>query len=112
MPPSSATAEYLDTEPSRQEVDRMPGATMLEFGTPWCGYCMSIRPLVQARVADYPQVRHLRVEDGPGRPLGRSYGVKLWPTFVFLRDGREVARLVRPRDPAALGHALQKVTQS
>jgi thioredoxin 1 len=108
---NAAASDYLDTEPARHEVDRMPGPTVLEFGTPWCGYCISIRPLVKARLAQHPQVRHLRVEDGPGRPLGRSYGIKLWPTFVFLRDGREVGRLVRPRDPAALGHALQKVTQ-
>lgn len=107
----SAVADYLEDEPPRADVDRLPGATMLEFGTPWCGYCISIRPLVQARLAEHPQVRHLRIEDGPGRPLGRSFGIRLWPTFVFLRDGREVARLVRPRDPAALGHALQKVTQ-
>jgi len=102
------TADYLEAEPSRTEVDELHGATVLEFGTPWCGYCISIRPLVEARMAEYPQVRHLRIEDGPGRPLGRSFGIRLWPTFVFLRDGREVARLVRPRDPAALGHALQK----
>jgi thioredoxin 1 len=37
-------------------------------------------------------VRHVKVEDGSGRRLGRSFGVKLWPTLVFLRDGREVAR--------------------
>ena len=55
-------------------------------------------------------MRHLKVEDGPGRPLGRSFGVKLWPTFVFLRDGKETARLVRPRDPSALRQALQKIT--
>ena len=55
----------------------MHGATVLEFGTPWCGYCISIRPLVAARMAEHPQVRHLRIEDGPGRPLGRSFGIKL-----------------------------------
>ena len=110
---SNATASHdLGTEPARHEVDRMPGPTVLEFGTPWCGYCISIGPLVKARLAEHPQVRHLRVEDGSGRPLGRSYGIKLWPTFVLLRDGREVARLVRPRDPAALGQALQKLVQS
>jgi len=43
-------------------------------------------------------VRHLKIEDGPGRPLGRSFRVKLWPTLVFLRDGVEVARVVRPAD--------------
>jgi thioredoxin 1 len=42
-------------------------------------------------------VRHIKVEDGPGRVLGRSYGVTLWPTLVFLQDGREIGRLVRPR---------------
>jgi thioredoxin 1 len=51
---------------------------------------------VAALVRRHPDVRHLPVEDGPGQPLGRSFQVKLWPTFVFLRDGRVVRRLVRP----------------
>ena len=47
-------------------------------------------------LADHPQWQHLKVEDGSGRALGRSFRVKLWPTLVFLRDGQEIARLVRP----------------
>ncbi|HUL80128.1 MAG TPA: thioredoxin, partial [Vicinamibacteria bacterium] len=35
-------------------------------------------------------------EDGPGRPLGRSFQVRLWPNLVFLRDGRVVRQLARP----------------
>jgi thioredoxin 1 len=54
-------------------------------------------------------VRHIKVEDGPGRPLGRSFRVKLWPTLVFLREGREVARLVRPADPVAIEQALAQL---
>ena len=46
----------------------------------------------------YADVRHLRVEDGRGRPLGRSFRIKLWPSLVLLRDGEEVARVVRPRE--------------
>ena len=45
-----------------------------------------------------PGLKHLKVEDGRGRPLGRSFGVKLWPTLIALQDGREVARVVRPAD--------------
>jgi thioredoxin 1 len=41
-------------------------------------------------------VSHVKVEDGPGRPLGRSFRVKLWPSFVFLRDGAVVRQLARP----------------
>ena len=40
----------------------------------------------------------LRIEDGRGRPLGRAYQVKLWPTLILLRVGRELARVVRPRE--------------
>jgi thioredoxin 1 len=43
-----------------------------------------------------PEVRHVKVEDGRGRALGRSFQVRLWPNLVFLRDGRVVRQLARP----------------
>lgn len=43
-----------------------------------------------------------RSEDGSGRPLGRSFRVKLWPTLVFLKDGKEIERVVRPTDTGAI----------
>ena len=87
-------------EPSRAEVDALSGSALIEFGTTWCGHCRAVQAPLAAALAKHPDVRHIRVEDGPGRPLGRSYRVKLWPTLVFLKDGQEVARLVRPRAPA------------
>ena len=72
--------------PSLADVQAWQGLTLLEFGTEWCGHCRAAQPNWQ----------HCKVEDGPGRPLGRSYRVKLWPTLVLLRDGQEVGRLVRP----------------
>ena len=53
-----------------------------------------------------PQRRPFRIEDGRGRPLGRSYRVKLWPTLVVLRDGEEVARVVRPQERGEVEQAL------
>lgn len=83
-------------ELTRDDVDRLPGLVLLEFGTEWCGFCRAVRPQVGTLLKKYPQVRHVSVEDGPGKPLGRSFRVKLWPTFVFLRDGQVVQLLVRP----------------
>jgi thioredoxin 1 len=91
---------------SRSDVDALPGATLLVFGATWCGVCRATAPTIRSALAGHPGVRHLKIEDGAGRPLGRSFGVKLWPTLVFLRDGRETARLVRPRDAASIGDAL------
>lgn len=86
----------MGTEPTRAEVDALPGVVLLEFGASWCGYCQVRRPQLPALLQEHPGVQHLWVEDGPGRPLGRSFRVKLWPTFIFLRDGQEAGRLVRP----------------
>ena len=83
-------------EPTRTEVEAWPGATVLEFGAGWCPICQEARPTIDHVLAGAPHVRHVVVEDGPGRPLGRSYRIKLWPTLVLLRDGAEVARVVRP----------------
>lgn len=102
---------HLETAPERSAVDALRGATLLEFGTPWCGHCQRAQPLIAAALAAAPQVEHLKVEDGPGRALGRSYRVKLWPTLVFLRDGQEVARLVRPQQPQEIADALAGITE-
>ena len=103
------TTEFAGTEPTRAEIDALPESVVVEFGASWCGYCMTAQPLIAEAFAAYPQVRHIKVEDGPGRPLGRSFRVKLWPTLVFLRGGVEVARLVRPTESAAIAEALAQI---
>lgn len=105
-----ATPSYSPEQPERAEVTGYPGPVVLEFGTDWCGFCRGAQPLVERALADYPGVRHLKVEDGPGRVLGRSFRVKLWPTLVFLRDGVELARVVRPTSAGSLAAALDRIT--
>jgi len=99
------------SEPTRDEVDRLAGPVMLEFGANWCGHCLALRPHLDALLEHYPNVKHIKVEDGPGKPLGRSFRVKLWPTLVFLRDGQVIRQSVRPAaDEAAMG--LEEITKT
>jgi thioredoxin 1 len=97
---------YLDDAPERAALDAGSGPLLLEFGSNACGYCHGAEPLVASALASHP-VPHLRIQDGKGRRLGRSYGVKLWPTLIALRDGREVARVVRPASAAEVTAVLQ-----
>lgn len=100
------TLGYQEDQPSRDAIDALSGAVVVEFGANWCGICRAAKPLIDEVLAERPQLRRIKVADGKGRPLGRSFRVKLWPTLVLMRDGVEVGRVVRPRDRADLEEAL------
>jgi len=100
--------EYATAEPTRREIESLPGLSVLEFGAPWCGYCRRTEPLLAEVLAEVPIARHIKIADGSGRRLGRLFGVKLWPTLVFLKDGKEFDRLVRPSNAAAIRTALTR----
>ena len=104
------TSVYAQVEPPRTQIDALEGPAVIEFGAPWCGYCDAAQPLLAAALANFPSIAHVKIEDGKGRPLGRSFRVTLWPTLIFLKDGKEVARLVRPTDSTAINEALAKTT--
>lgn len=103
--------DYAIGEPTRRDVDAREGDTLLEFGAAWCPHCMAVQPALATLMQAHPNVDHVKVEDGRGKPLGRSFEVRLWPTLVLVRDGEEIARAVRPTgrdDLRVLSSALQR----
>jgi thioredoxin 1 len=82
------------------------GPVLLEFGASWCGHCQALAPKLARFLEDYAEVHHVKIEDGPGKRLGRSFGVKLWPTLVFLKDGKVVKQAARP----AVGEVQEGLT--
>jgi thioredoxin 1 len=98
-----------DREPTRAEVDAMKGPVLLEFGASWCPHCQALAPKLASLLESHPEIRHIKVEDGPGRPLGRSFQVKIWPNLVFLRDGQVIKQLARPHEEEVTG-GLEAIT--
>jgi thioredoxin 1 len=100
---------YDKPEPAREDVEQWPGPAVLEFGAGWCPHCQGAQPAIAAALDDYPAVRHVKVGDGKGKPLGRSFQVKLWPTLIFLQDGQEKARAVRPTSEDEVRRGLEAI---
>jgi thioredoxin 1 len=105
----SFTDRYEAIEPTRAEIDSFCGPLMIEFGNAWCGHCRAAQPLIGAALEHHKGVRHIKIADGSGLPLGRSFHVKLWPTLIFLDGGNEKARLVRPQNATSISDAISKI---
>ena len=103
------STHFAETEPTRAQIDAIAEPLVVEFGASWCPHCQGAQPLIADAFAIHPEIRHIKIEDGPGRRLGRSFRVKLWPTLVFMRQGAELARLVRPTDSSSIEQALAQI---
>jgi len=102
----SYQAIFQDLGPAADDWSRRSGWVLLEFGTQWCSHCQAAQAAIEEALAAHPALPHCKIEDGPGRPLGRRLRVKLWPTLVLLHDGQEVGRLVRPTAAFAVRELL------
>ena len=105
----NTSLEYTANVLTPTAVNELTGTTVLLFGVNWCGHCQAAAPLITEAFAHFPDIQVLRIEDGAGRPLGRSFKVKLWPTLVFLVNGQEVDRVVRPTNSNIILDALNKL---
>ena len=103
---------YAVAQPERSIIDAMDGVVALEFGADWCGHCRAGASPIASALEEFPGVKHIKVEDGSGRPLGRSFRVKLWPTLIVVRNGEEMARVVRPLDVKEVRAALAAAAAS
>lgn len=54
--------EMENQEPTREEVNALKGATLLEFGATWCGYCKAAQSTITSELAYFPNIRHIKLK--------------------------------------------------
>lgn len=101
--------DYAEETFTLEQIGELSGDAVLEFGAPWCGHCQAGSPAIKEAVTEHSGLRHIKIYDGKGKPLGRAFKVKLWPTLILLHDGNEVGRLVRPLRSDEVRQLLSKI---
>ncbi len=77
------------------EVVQAEGLVVVDFGAEWCAPCVRMAPILEefaTAVAGRAKVCTLDVDES--RKAAAEYGVMSIPTLVFLKDGKEVDRII------------------
>jgi len=86
-----------------------PGVCLLDFTATHCGPCRTMLPVLDKLAAEYAgQVRFAAIDVDREPLLAERYGVRSMPTFVVIRDGREVGRIVGSRPRAFVAGVLDR----
>ncbi|XP_016563195.2 TPR repeat-containing thioredoxin TDX isoform X2 [Capsicum annuum] len=67
---------------------------ILYFTATWCGPCRFISPFYTSLPGKYPKVAFLKADIDEARDVASRWNVSSVPAFFFIKDGKEVDRVV------------------
>mmetsp|Transcript_19468 Transcript_19468/g.22272 ORF Transcript_19468/g.22272 Transcript_19468/m.22272 type:complete len:157 (-) Transcript_19468:165-635(-) len=91
--------EVLELSPSPEELDsiliRAAGSlVVLDFWADWCGPCKMIAPVFSQLSEEFDDVIFVKVDVDSNPNAAAKYSVSAMPTFLFLKNGDVVDRLM------------------
>ncbi|KAL3833996.1 hypothetical protein ACJIZ3_008732 [Penstemon smallii] len=70
---------------------------VIDFTASWCWVCLFIEPILAEIAKKTPHVIFLKVDVDELKTVAEEYNVDAMPTFVFLKEGKQVDKVVGAR---------------
>ncbi len=67
---------------------------VVDFTATWCGPCRVIGPVFVELSKKFPQIFFLKVDVDQLRDVAQEWDVEAMPTFIFIKDGKAVDKVV------------------
>jgi thioredoxin 1 len=80
---------------------------VIDFSATWCGPCKMIAPLFQQLSEAIPGVVFIKIDVDENPDTAAKYNVSAMPTFVFLKSGEVIDRLMGA-NPARLQELIDE----
>jgi len=74
--------------------DTVNELVLLEFHAAWCSPCKAMAPVVERIVNEVGDVKLVNVDVDDETELSTQYNIRSIPSFVLLKDGKVINRLV------------------
>ncbi|KAL0461651.1 UNVERIFIED_CONTAM: Thioredoxin H2 [Sesamum latifolium] len=67
---------------------------VVDFSATWCGPCKFMEPVFNNLSAKYTDVDFVKIDVDELSDVSREFGVQAMPTFLLLKQGKEVERVI------------------
>ncbi|XAR51777.1 Monodehydroascorbate reductase (NADH) [Bertholletia excelsa] len=72
----------------------IPKLMVVDFSATWCGPCRFMEPVIHSMASKFTDVEFCKIDVDELSDVAREFGVQAMPTFVILKQGKEVDRIV------------------
>ncbi len=67
---------------------------VIDFWSTWCGPCKLMNPIIDEVEKEYSDLTITRVDIDSDKDMVEKYGIQSVPTYVILKDGVEIDRII------------------